>query len=36
MARVDAVDADAVRDVARTFFDPTKQTLVSLGPKAVR
>ena len=36
MARVDAIDADSVRDVARTFFDPTKQTIVSLGPKAVR
>lgn len=36
MALVDAIDADAVRDVARTFFDPSKHTIVSLGPKAVR
>ncbi len=36
LALVDAVDGDSVRDVARAFFDPTQQTIVSLGPKAVR
>ena len=36
LALVDAVDRDTVHDVARVFFDPTKQTIVSLGPKAVR
>jgi predicted Zn-dependent peptidase len=36
LALVDAVDGDSVRDVARAFFDPHQQTIVSLGPKAVR
>ena len=36
LALVDAIDLDTVHDVARVFFDPTKQTIVSLGPKAVR
>lgn len=35
LALVDAVDRDTVHTVARTYFDPTHQTLVSLGPKAV-
>ncbi len=35
-ALVDAIDLDIVRDVARDFFDPDRQILVSLGPKAVR
>jgi predicted Zn-dependent peptidase len=33
---VDAIDLELVRDVAREFFDPDRQILVSLGPKAVR
>ncbi len=33
---VDAIDLEQVRDVARDFFDPDRQILVSLGPKAVR
>lgn len=36
LALVDAIDAATVRDVAHEFFDPARQTLVSLGPKAVR
>jgi predicted Zn-dependent peptidase len=32
LALVDAVNEDAVRDVARTFFDPAAQTILSLGP----
>lgn len=35
LALVDAVDAQTVREVARGLFDPTQQTIVSLGPKAV-
>ncbi|MEY4956922.1 MAG: hypothetical protein RL409_1179 [Gemmatimonadota bacterium] len=35
-ALVDAIDLEQVRDVARDFFDPDRQILVSLGPKAVR
>lgn len=35
-ALVDAIDLELVRDVAREFFDPDRQILVSLGPKAVR
>ena len=35
LALVDAVDGDAVREVARQYFDPARQILVSLGPKAV-
>lgn len=35
-ALVDAIDLEHVRDVAREFFDPDRQILVSLGPKAVR
>jgi len=33
---VDAIDLEQVREVARDFFDPDRQILVSLGPKAVR
>ena len=36
LALVDAVESATVRDLARAFFDPTQQTIVSLGPKAVR
>ena len=36
LALVDAIDGETVREVARAFFDPTQQTIVSLGPKAVR
>lgn len=36
LALVDAVDDVTIRDVARSLFDPTQQTIVSLGPKAVR
>ena len=32
LALVDAVDEAAVADVARTFFDPAAQTILSLGP----
>ncbi len=32
LALVDAVDEEAVRDVARTFFEPAAQTILSLGP----
>ncbi len=36
MALVDAIDRETVSEVAREFFDPTRQILVSLGPTAVR
>jgi len=36
MALVDAITADEVLEVAREFFDPDRQILVSHGPKAVR
>ncbi|MEO7999478.1 MAG: pitrilysin family protein, partial [Gemmatimonadaceae bacterium] len=35
MALVDAIDAETVAAVARDFFNPERQTLVSLGPLAV-
>ena len=35
LALVDAVDAETVLAVAREYFDPTRQIVVSLGPKAV-
>lgn len=35
-ALVEAIDLEIVRDVAHEFFNPDKQILVSLGPKAVR
>ncbi len=35
MALVDAIDAETVLSVAREYFDPTTQILVSLGPRAV-
>lgn len=35
MALVDAVDAETVAAVARDFYAPDRQTLVSLGPQAV-
>lgn len=36
MALVDAIDEDTVLEVARDFFNPDRQVLVSLGPQAVR
>lgn len=33
---VDAITEEQVREIARDFFDPDRQILVSLGPKAVR
>jgi predicted Zn-dependent peptidase len=36
MALVDAIDEETVREVARDFFDPDRQILVSLGPQSVR
>ena len=36
IAFVDAIDVEAVADVARTFFTPERQTLVSLGPQSVQ
>lgn len=36
LARVDAVSADEMRAVCREFFDPDRQTVLSLGPKPVR
>ena len=35
LALVDAVDTETVLAVAREYFDPARQVLVSLGPKAV-
>ncbi|MES2523889.1 MAG: pitrilysin family protein [Gemmatimonadota bacterium] len=35
LALVDAIDRDTILAIAREFFDPARQTLVSLGPKAV-
>jgi predicted Zn-dependent peptidase len=32
LALVDSIDAGTVRDLAREFFDPTNQTVLSLGP----
>jgi predicted Zn-dependent peptidase len=36
LALVDAIDAETVRDVARSYFDPERLSLVTLGPRAVR
>ncbi len=36
MALVDAITEEQVREIAQDFFDPARQILVSLGPKAVR
>ncbi|MCU0616337.1 MAG: insulinase family protein [Gemmatimonadaceae bacterium] len=36
LEEVAAVNVAQVADVARTFFDPDRATLVSLGPRAVR
>jgi Predicted Zn-dependent peptidases len=35
LALVDAITPAQVMDVAREFFDPTRMTVVSLGPEAV-
>jgi predicted Zn-dependent peptidase len=32
LAQIDAVTPEQVADVARDFFDPARQTVVSLGP----
>jgi len=32
LAQIDAVTPEQVADVAREFFDPSRQTVVSLGP----
>jgi predicted Zn-dependent peptidase len=31
---IDSIDADTVADLCKTFYNPGRQTLVSLGPKA--
>ena len=36
LALVDAIDARTVREVCGEFFAPGQQTIVSLGPKALR
>jgi predicted Zn-dependent peptidase len=36
LARIDAVSAEEMRTVCRDFFDPDRQTVLSLGPKPVR
>lgn len=36
LARIEAVGGDEVRAVCRDFFDPDRQTVLSLGPKPVR
>jgi predicted Zn-dependent peptidase len=35
LALVDAIDGDAVSQISREFFDPSRQTIVSLGPQSV-
>jgi predicted Zn-dependent peptidase len=34
LALIDAIDAQTVADVCRTYYAPARQTLVSLGPRA--
>jgi predicted Zn-dependent peptidase len=34
LALVDAIDAGTVAGICKTYFEPSLQTLVSLGPKA--
>jgi predicted Zn-dependent peptidase len=34
LALIDSIDSDTVADLCKTFFNPGRQTLVSLGPKA--
>jgi predicted Zn-dependent peptidase len=34
LALIDSIDADTVSDLCKTFYNPGRQTLVSLGPKA--
>jgi predicted Zn-dependent peptidase len=36
LSLVEAIDGTTVREVAREFFDPSQQIVVSLGPKAVQ
>jgi predicted Zn-dependent peptidase len=36
LALVERITREEVRDVCREFFDPARQTVLSLGPKAVR
>ena len=33
LALVDAIDAETVAGLCKTYFNPAAQTLVSLGPK---
>jgi predicted Zn-dependent peptidase len=33
LALVEAIDAETVADICRTYYSPASQTLVSLGPK---
>jgi predicted Zn-dependent peptidase len=34
LALIDCIDSDTVADLCKTFYNPGRQTLVSLGPKA--
>ena len=34
LALIDAIDAQTVADICKTYYAPARQTLVSLGPKA--
>ena len=34
LALIDSIDTDTVADLCKTFYNPGRQTLVSLGPKA--
>lgn len=34
LALIDSIDSDTVADLCKTFYNPGRQTLVSLGPKA--
>jgi len=36
LAAVDAVSDDMVREVAREFFDPSVQTVLTLGPASAK
>jgi predicted Zn-dependent peptidase len=34
LALIDAIDAETVADICKTYYPPARQTLVSLGPRA--
>jgi predicted Zn-dependent peptidase len=34
LALIDAIDAQTVGDVCKSYYAPARQTLVSLGPRA--